>query len=613
MPGGGAFAQSSSGDNSTASTAQGGPIRLRPTTPPPSVDPKVSQERESSRIPEGGERPASDERGFPLPLKPRPLGEFEQFVKRLAEPQEVKRFGSELMIPTREDAASNSSVPPDYLVAIGDEIVVTLWGSVDADVRAVVERSGRITIPRVGPVLVAGVRYADLADTIRRRVALVFKNFDLSVSLGQLRGVRVYVTGFVERPGAYSVNSLSTVVSALVRAGGPSTAGSFRNIQISRRGQPAFRFDFYDLLLKGDREADRVLQADDVIHVGPVGSQVAIIGSVNRPGIFELRQGDTVTELIEMAGGFTAVADRSRLSIERLDDRSSVRIRQLTLPDTAAVRLTNGDVVRAFSAVEAAISIERQNKRVRIEGEVARPGDYVLPPGSSLNDALRAAGGLTPMAYVFGAEFTRERVRLTQQENYDRALRDLETEFTRVSTTQRITTQDEAAAQATRAGNTTRLIERLRQVRPTGRIVLQLRPDSKDLPDLALEDGDRLYVPPHPTTVGVFGSVFNAGSYLYAEGRTLSDYIRLAGGPTKGADVGSVFVIRSNGSVVSARQRSGWFGMSSGLPDTEAQPGDTVFVPEEIDKTTFVQNAKDWTQILYQFGLGVAAIRVLRN
>src|SRR4029453_14633238 len=100
-----------------------------------------------------------------------------------------------------------------------------------ADVRATVDRSGRITIPRVGPVMVAGTRYGDLADVVRRRVAQVFRNFDLSVSLGQLRGIRVFVTGFVTKPGAYSVSSLSTVTAALLRAGGPAAAGSFRNIQ----------------------------------------------------------------------------------------------------------------------------------------------------------------------------------------------------------------------------------------------------------------------------------------------------------------------------------------------------------------------------------------------
>jgi protein involved in polysaccharide export with SLBB domain len=235
----------------------------------------------------------------------------------------------------------------------------------------------------------------------------------------------------------------------------------------------------------------------------------------------------------------------------------------------------------------------------------------VLSPDSTLADALRAAGGLTPLSYVFGTEFTRESVRATQQENYERALRDLEVEFAKAAYTRKALTADEAAAQAATGAGSSVLIQRLREVRPTGRIVLQLNPASPELPPLALEDGDRLYVPARPNTVGVFGSVFNGGSYLFAQGRNIEDFLRLAGGPTRGADADSAFVLRANGSVISARQGSGLFG-SGNLSGLSAQPGDTIFVPEEVGKTTWVQNAKEWTQILAQFGLGAAAIKTLK-
>ncbi len=540
-------------------------------------------------------------------------GEFELYVQKLANAplySPIRRFGADLMTGAQspfEAQDFNPQVPQDYLVQPGDEVIVSLWGSVDADLRLLVDRTGRISLPRVGTIVVSGIRQADLADVIGRRVAQVFKNFQISVSVGQLRGIRVYVAGFVARPGSITVSSLSTLVNALMRSGGPSAAGSFRNIQLRRGREVVTSFDLYDLLLKGDRSADRPLTADDVIYVGPVGPQVALIGSVNQPAIFELKQGETAEDLLRMAGGFSAVADTTRLAIERLDDRATVRITQIELPKGIASPLRNGDVLRAFNSTAVAQPVQRQNKRVRVEGEVVRPGEFVLPPESTVADALAAAGGLTPGAYIFGTEFSRESVRMTQQDNYDRALRDLETEFARSTATQRTSTADEAAASTARAAGTTRLVERLRAIRPTGRVVLQLRPDSSDLPELALEDGDRLYVPPRPTTVGVFGSVFNAGSYLYSGNRNIDDYMNLAGGPTRGADQGSVFVIRANGSVVSSPQGGGWFSKRD-LAAVRAEPGDTVFVPEEINKVTFVQGAKDWTQILYQFGLGVAGI-----
>ena len=559
------------------------------------------------------------------PGQPRPLvgdagpyvpGEFERFVQQLAGfKQLVRRFGADLVTGTQDLPSTEVSplVPDDYVVGPGDEVLVTLWGSVDAELRLMVDRAGRISIPRVGTVQVSGLRAAEVPEVVNRRVAQVFRNFQSSVSLGQLRGIRIFVTGFVQKPGTYAVSSLSSIVSAVMRAGGPSPAGSFRNIELRRGSTLVTRFDLYDLLLRGDRSGDRILQAGDVVHVGAVGPQVGFIGSVNMPAVLELRPGEALVDALGMVGGFTAVADRTRLAVERLRDRNVGRVNELALPQDASAVLSDGDVLRAFSAVDTVLPSQQQSKRVKIEGEVVRPAEYILPAGSSVRDAIRAAGGYTSAAYVYAAELTRESVQRTQQENYDRALRDLETDMAKASSTQRVTSAEEASAQAARVSGTNRLVERLRTLRPNGRIVLQLPADATDLPDLALEDGDRILVPSRPTTVGVFGSVFNAATYLHSPGRTIGDYLRLAGGPTKGADDSSIFVVRANGNVVSGRQSASFFNRSGGISELPSEPGDTVFVPEEMDKTTFVQAAKDWTQILYQFGLGIAGLKVLSN
>lgn len=586
-----------------------GPIRLRQPVQAPADSAKSASQRTSTSPGSVSATDSALRQDFVTdgraPYQP---GEFEKFVQRQTGTLKVQRFGADLVARYADPAAADSPalVPPEYIIAPGDEIVVTLWGSVDADLRLVVDRAGRISIPRVGTVQVAGVRQAELAATIGRRVGLVFKNYEMNVSVGALRGIRVFVTGFVGNPGAYTVNSLSTITAALFRAGGPSSAGSFRRIELRRGAQMISTFDLYDFLLKGDRSGDRLLQAGDVIHVLPVGDEVAVIGSVNKPAVIELKTGETVADALRGVGGFTAVADRTRLSVERLSDRNSQRVRELALPADLSTSLSHGDVLRAFSAVDALLPMQVQNKRVRVEGEVARPGDYVLPPSSTLADALAAAGGLTQAAFVYGTEFTRESVRITQQENYERALRDLESDISRQAS-QRAGSADEAAS------TTTRLIDRLRAVKPTGRIVLQVATDARELPPLALEEGDRVYIPPRPTTVGVFGSVFNGGSYLYGGERSVSDYLSLAGGPTRGADQESTFVVRANGTVVSSRQGTSgsWLASKSPFEGLRAQAGDTIFVPEEIDRSTFTQKAKDWTQIFYQFALGIAGLRAV--
>ncbi len=610
-PGGGSPASQTNAESADGGALGTGPTRLRQANRSPGPS-----DRGSNNTVNATQEP---------PYIP---GEFERYVQNLAgNSVVVRRLGAELVTGAVERrmteaglmdirlgeqhvAAEHSPlVPNDYVLGAGDEVLVTLWGSVDAELRLTVDRGGRISIPRVGTVQVSGVAYSELPALVQRRVAQVFRNFQISVSLGQLRGVRVFVTGYVVTPGSYTLTSLSTLVSALMRAGGPTAAGSLRNIELRRGRELVTRFDLYDLLLKGDRSADSLVQTGDVVHVGAVGTQVGFIGSVNKPAVLELKAGETIADAVRMVGGFSAVADRQRLAVERLAERNAGRVVQMNLPADERATLAQGDVLRAFSAVAVALPSQRQNKRVKVEGEVARPAEYVLPEGSSVRDAVRAAGGFTSAAFVYASELSRESVRITQQENYDRALRDLETDMARASGSQRITSADDASAQGARASATNRLIERLRALRPTGRIVLQVPAEAADLPDLALEDGDRLYVPARPTTVGVFGSVFNGASYLHTPGRSIDDYLRLAGGPTKGADESSVFVIRANGNVVSSRQSAGFFARSGRIGELPAEPGDTVFVPEEMDKTTFIQGAKDWTQILYQFGLGIAGIK----
>lgn len=611
-PSGAAWAQGNTGNTEQPSAAGLGPITLQQRSP-----------RAGAELPTPSDAPgyAAAAAALPAAATPAPVvaekpGEFERYVQGAVGTEfAVRRFGSELMTPSARAAMTGdgaSQIPTDYVVGIGDEIQVTLWGSVEADLRLTVDRSGRITLPRVGPVLVAGLRYADLNAAIDQRVAQVFKNYKLSTALGRLRSIRVYVTGSTQRPGAYTTSSLSTLVNALMQAGGPTAAGSYRNIELRRAGKLLTTFDLYDLLIKGDKTADRTLQAEDVIHVGTVGNQVALVGSVNRPAIFELRQGESLGDVLNFAGGFTPVADRSRLTAEAVAARNDKRIVELALPQQLGTPPRNGDLLRAYSAVETLLPQFKQNRRVVVEGEVRNPGEYILPANSTLQDALSAAGGLTPDAFVFGTEFNRDSVRRSQTENYDRALRDLETEFTRNSSSQRVSTADEAAAQSARAQSSVRLIERLRSVRPTGRIVFELTPSSAQLPNLTLEEGDRLRIPARPSSVGVFGSVFNAGSYLYKAGTNTAEFVKQAGGTTRTADAGSAFVLRANGTVVSARQNAGWLTAGK-LESIPAEPGDTIFVPEEMNRTTFLQEAKDWTQIFYQFGLGAAGLKVLKN
>jgi protein involved in polysaccharide export with SLBB domain len=239
---------------------------------------------------------------------------------------------------------------------------------------------------------------------------------------------------------------------------------------------------------------------------------------------------------------------------------------------------------------------------------------YQAQPGETLRQLVARVGGLTPQAYLFGAELTRESTRKNQEERLKQAILQYEQDVQRAAATRarNVTSAEDAASLKAEAEAQQATIGRLRTLKPTGRIVMELpeNPTVAHLPDIALEDGDRLAVPQRPGMVSVFGNVFNESSFLYRNDKNVSDYLAQAGGPRKEADRGSVYLLRADGSVIS--RRSGGLFVSS-LDSTRPMPGDAIVVPEDLTRTTLTKDLKDWTQIFYQFGLGAAAIQVIRK
>jgi protein involved in polysaccharide export with SLBB domain len=281
---------------------------------------------------------------------------------------------------------------------------------------------------------------------------------------------------------------------------------------------------------------------------------------------------------------------------------------------TEDIPLEPGDVITIFSTADFAVPRNQDEKQVRLEGEIAMAGVYTVHPGERLRDVVRRAGGLTRNAYLYGAQFTRESTRREQQKRYSDYLGQLEHELDEAASnlSSRVTSPQQAATAQTSIASQRDLIDRLRKFSMNGRIVLDMEPSSQGvnaLPDIPLENGDRLYIPSRPSTVNVIGKVFEQSSFLYQEDLRVGDYLHKAGGPARSADRGHMFVIRADGSVVSRSATSPLFAKSfTGLP---IYPGDTLVVPAYINKTTFVRDLMDWTQIFSNLALGAAAINVL--
>ncbi len=790
--------------------------RMLPTPSAGMYGPSAGMYAPSTTIPAISDQRASQMpyRGMPEPPVKEPLTEFQRYVAASLG-QVLPIYGASLFerVPATFAPFDRSPVSPDYVIGPGDELQLTVWGQVNFSRRLVVDQSGQVFLPDVGQLSVAGLKYADATPLFRAGIARSYKNFDLTVTMGRLRSIQVFVVGEARRPGAYTISSLSGLVNALFASGGPSVRGSMRDIQLKRCNKTVRTFDLYDLLVRGDKAQDTHLEQGDVILIPAAGQRAAIAGSVERPGIYELKQDTTLGDLLQLAGGLSPMAAAQQALLERVADGTAFEVQRIAMgKDGLATRLRNGDMIRLlpviprfsntvtlrgnvadagrfpwhsgmrlsdlipssdalltrdywaernrltmdgdkadveknnlkqpqdvpgeesetetasmrngvaanltpvsasraingipsafrdearktqgdsslgaatgsddvpplrkflprdivqpsapeidwdyavierlekqnlntklipfnlgkvvlehnasqdllleagdvitiFSKADFSVARAQQTKQVRIEGEVAMAGVYTAGPGDTLRSLVTRAGGLTPNAYLYGAQFTRESTRREQQKRYDDFLNQMERDVNQgaANLSGRVISTEQAATAQASVASQRELIDRLRQVPINGRIVLDLDPGSKGvnaLPDLPLENGDRLYVPSRPSTVNVVGTVFEQAAFLYDDDLRVGDYLKKAGGPARSADRSHMFVIRADGAVVAKTATVGLFARN--FETLPMYPGDTLVVPTHINRTTFIRGLMDWSQIFGNLALGSAAVNVLR-
>jgi polysaccharide export outer membrane protein len=297
-------------------------------------------------------------------------------------------------VPVTFAPATDIPVPADYVVGPGDEVRVQLFGNVDENYSLVVNRDGSINFPDVGPVDVAGLNFADMKEVLQARVAEQMIGVRASITLGELRSIRVFVLGDVNRPGSFTVSSLSTMTNALFVSGGVNPIGSLRNIQLKRKGKIVGRMDLYDLMLRGDNSSDARLQPGDVIFIPPIGSTVAVSGGVRRPAIYELKNKKTLGEVIELAGGFVPTAYPEEVRVKRInrDRRRSVLVVDLSSAEGRAMPVMNGDAIQVDSV------LDEIDSSVVLSGHVQRPGAFQWYQGMRLTDVLPSTAHLSPHA-----------------------------------------------------------------------------------------------------------------------------------------------------------------------------------------------------------------------
>lgn len=341
------------------------------------------QERAMPQSPQFNKEPATppvQHQTFP----PEPPTDFQKFVESSLG-RMLPLYGSKLFldVPSTFAPVNNAPVPSDYVIGPGDELLLQAWGGITFNLRRIVDRSGYIYIPNVGQIQVSGLRFADAHDFLSSAIGREFQRFHLSVEMGHLRTVQIFVVGKARRPGTYTISSLSTVINALFAAGGPSASGSMRRIQLRRNSHVVAEVDLYSLLLKGDRSSDVNILPGDVIYIPPAGPRVALAGSIDDPAIYEIKPGETLGELLDMEGGLTPLASAQSAQLERIQDREGQLVKDLHLDAQGlTTKLQDGDIIWIRSLVP------KFKNAVTLRGNVANPGKFPWHPGMRLLDLI---------------------------------------------------------------------------------------------------------------------------------------------------------------------------------------------------------------------------------
>ncbi len=412
--------------------------------------------------------------------------------------------------PTTFEPALNIPTPTNYVIGPGDQIIITLWGETQEVHTVTVSKNGDIYLPDAGQINVNGLTLTALRAKLFERLSKVYATLDnsktqLSVSTGQLRSVKVYVLGEVNKPGGYTLPGLSSAFTALYYCGGPTINGSLRNVKVLRGGKEVSSIDLYNYILNGDKSKDVRLQDEDIIFVPPVGKRAALAGSVFRPAIYELKDGEDLSDLIKFAGGVDFNAYFQRVHIERIipfsqrkDYTNNILSIDLNFSAVSALenskyKIDDGDVITVPT-----INKLPENK-VTISGDVRQPGVYELPQSDfSVRDLIFKADSLFPDAFM------------------DKAIliRTLPTEK------KKIITFDLKKALA---GD------------PENNLALQNRDEVQIYKDESF----------FPTrSVSISGEVKKPGSYTRYNNMTLTDLIVLAGGITDAATTRNIEITR---------------------------------------------------------------------
>lgn len=501
-------------------------------------------------------------------------------------------------IPTTFALSSNVPVPQDYILGPGDKIKVEYFGNTQESFEGYIPRSGIVNLPLLGPLSLVGKDYSFAQKEIETKVKNELIGTDVFLSLSELRSINVYVVGAAYKPGTYTVSSLASLTNIIFSTGGPSQEGSLRNITLKRDGKIIYLYDFYELLLSGNTATNFRLRDGDTIFYPLLENTIRIDGFVRRSGLFEIKEGETIDDIIKFSG----LKSTKQFKVQFSRYETSLNKRDVKLVDSLEILrgtvLEDGDSINILSNSQQVIS------NVFLSGEISYPGYYDISAGETITEVLLKAGGYTEQAYPEASIFTRKAVKEQQKESFLSSARNLEK-----SLIDAVSSGSTIDGEAYNAINS--FINNLKEIEPSGRQVVVLDEytlSSDPKADFSLQDGDTLHIPKRPSSVSVVGEVLNASTHLFDEDLSVDDYIELSGGSTDGADLSKIFVILPNGQSLVYKRK-----LFQRSIDSQIIPGSTIVVTRNPDPYNWLKLASVITPVLSDLAVSAAAISTISD
>ncbi len=477
----------------------------------------------------------------------------------------------------------------DYRIAIGDKITLQMWGAYEVTAELTVDAQGNIFIPQVGPVQLQGVANKDLNRVVAEKVSSVYQsNVNLYASLNATQPVKLFVTGFVKRPGLYGGFASDSVLAFLASAGGiRPESGSYLDVELKRNGQTRATFNLYDFLLKGQIEQVQ-LQDGDTLVVASRQSVASFEGLVENPVQIEFQQGQIALDKALDIVGLLPEATHVRIARNQTAKRNVEYLPLAQIKDTV---LQSGDEVTVVSdKMPGTIS-------VAVEGEHNGQAIYVLPYGSTIGSLVEQLK-LNNRSNLEALQLFREEVAQRQKEVLEVSLQQLE----QVTLSARSSTDGEAKLRQADAQSILKFIDRARNLKPRGQVLLGKAATRNDV---LLKDGDRLVIPGETVLVQVHGEVMFPNAMVYENDASLLDYIANAGGFNQKADQSRLLIMHQDGTISRIDEKGGWF--SNGYAKADVKPGDEIMVMPQVDIKSF-QYTRDVIDTIYKVALSTAVV-----